>query len=124
MAFGGNFLHNLNIGMQLRFVLSALEGSFHSFLNRTWKLKINNFSNTFDCDLVEIGSEKLFETFNKNIVLKFWQEDTLMNLKQKESFIQVETKYLPTFQNFIEMDRLSFGSFYSENWTKSGQTQV
>lgn len=37
-----------------------------------------------------------------------------MNLKQKESLIQVETKYLPTFQNFIEMDRLSFGSFYSE----------
>lgn len=37
-----------------------------------------------------------------------------MNLKQKESFIQVETKYFPTFQNLIEMDRLSFGSLYSE----------
>lgn len=28
MAFGGNFLHNLNIGMQLRFVLSVFKGSF------------------------------------------------------------------------------------------------
>lgn len=28
MAFGGNFLHNLNIGMQLRFVSSVFKGSF------------------------------------------------------------------------------------------------